>query len=202
MLRLQAIFSRREQPTSRSTKDLYADAVAITDIVGIDPDDAKGSDLRLQLVINKAVIAEVVTKYTLLDEILGEIIVQYFFDVEPQALHYGDYWKTEKFRLFVHHVLDEMYLLKKMQFVHAMKKLPSDVIDALQKINALRNALAHSFFPENRREFKNIGTVLSGGIDIHTPVEVKRFLEDADKAFRYLDARAHEPELGMDGLSS
>jgi hypothetical protein len=72
------------------------------------------------------------------------------------------------------------------------------VRDALQKIYALRNSLAHSFFPENRREFKNVGTVPYSGVDIRTPAGLKGFLEDADKAFKYLHARAHGPELGLD----
>jgi hypothetical protein len=91
------------------------------------------------------VIGDVVSQYTLIDELLGEIICRYFFKTKQD--HFGRLWRTEKFRIFAHHILDEMYLLKKMALVHAIKPLPSEVTKRLQKINAVRNALAHSFFP-------------------------------------------------------
>jgi hypothetical protein len=55
-----------------------------------------------------------------------------------------------------------------MDVVHAIKPLPSDVRKAIQKINAVRNAFAHSFFPENRKEHRKNKKVLYGGTDIRT----------------------------------
>lgn len=177
------------------SKKLLADATLIAALIGVDIDDIKRSSIRLEVAINKMVVAEVVMRYTLLDEILGELIVRYFFRVEPGTLHFADQWKTQEFTIFVHHILDEMFLLKKSSVVHAIKDLPSEVNKVLQKVNALRNALAHSFFPENRREFKNSGKVLYRGTDIRTPAGLKLFLADVDVAYKYLHARAHGPEL-------
>src|ERR1700750_1652257 len=102
-------------------------------------------DIALEIAIHKMVSSEVVLRYALLDEILADLIAKYFFD----SSDFARLWRTKKFSTFVHHVLDAMYLLKKMDVVHAIKPLPSDVIKAVRKIN---NAFAHSLFPENRKE--------------------------------------------------
>src|SRR6266403_3297349 len=141
-------------------------ARAIASMVGVDIEVVKVSDVRLEVAIDKMVVAEVVMQYTLLDELLGEIIVQYFFDVDPDAIHYGGEWRGDKFRIFVHHMLDEMFLLKKKDVAHAIEPLPSEMNKILQRINAVRNSLAHSFFPENRKEYRKSGKVLYADKDI------------------------------------
>jgi hypothetical protein len=85
-------------------------------------------------------------------------------------------WRTKKFCTFVHHVLEEMYLLKKMDVVHAIKPLPSNVIKAVRKINAVRNAFAHSLFPENRKEHRKNKKVLYSDKDIRTDEGLRNFL--------------------------
>jgi hypothetical protein len=66
-------------------------------------------DLALQIAIHNMVTGEVVIRYTLLDEILADLVAEYFF----QSSDFPRLWRTKKFRTFVHYVLDEMYLLKK-----------------------------------------------------------------------------------------
>jgi hypothetical protein len=106
------------------------------------------------------------------------VVAKYFFTVPKKKLHFGKLWRTKKFRIFVHHMLDEMYLMKKADIVHAIKPIPRDVRDHLNKLNALRNALAHSFFPENRRENRKTKKVLYAGVDIFTYEGVERFEDD------------------------
>jgi len=96
----------------------------------------------------------------------------------------------------VHHVLDEVYLLKKMDLVHAIKPLPSDVIKAIRKINAVRNAFAHSLFPENRKEYRRNKKVLYADSDMRTHEGLKRFLVDYHLAFTYLERRFREDGAG------
>jgi hypothetical protein len=177
--------------------ELLQETQEIASLVGVDLEKMKGNSIQLEIAIHKMVVAEVVVRYTLLDEILGELIVRYFFNVEPETLHFEDQWKTPEFRIFVHHILDEMFLLKKASVVHAIKELPSDVNKVLQKVNTVRNALGHSFFPENRKEFRSTGKVLYNGVDIRTAAGLRCFLEDAHRAYDYLHARAYGPELGM-----
>jgi hypothetical protein len=93
---------------------------------------------------DKIVRGDVVVKYTVLDELLTDIICDYYFDRnEP---HYARLWKTKRFRVFVHYLMDETYLLKKLTIVHAIRAVPKDVRAAIARINDVRNDLAHSSF--------------------------------------------------------
>ena len=94
-----------------------------------------------------------------------------------------------------------MYLLKKLAIVRAAQPVPSDVTNKLHKLNALRNALAHSFYPENRKEYQSSGKVMYGGHDIRTPTGLQEFMEDANQIITHLHERAYGPGLGagLDG---
>jgi hypothetical protein len=109
----------------------------------------------------------VVVKYTLIDEYLSVIIVNYYF---PKLTigHYGKLWRTKKFRLFNYYVLDELYLPKKKDLVNAIRPLPAGIGGRIMKINDVRNAVAHSFFPQNRRRYRKQGGLLCDGADLFT----------------------------------
>jgi hypothetical protein len=173
--------------------DLLEDARSIAFLVGVDLDTVKVSAIRLELAVHKMVIAEVVSQYTLLDEILGEIIIEYFFKVDPATLHLSD--EPNAYTIFSHHILDEMFLLKKMAIVHAIKALPGEVTSVIQRVNSLRNALAHSLFPEKRKEHRRSGKVLFGSKDIRTPEGLVLFRDTVQVAHMYLFDRASGPDF-------
>jgi hypothetical protein len=168
--------------------NLADEAVAIAQLVGVNVDEIKdNSDARLVLA------AEVVTQYALIDEILAENIVRYFFDIEPDVLHFEKAWKTEKFKIFVHHILDEMVLPKKLSIVRAIGPVPNEVSKIIDRINAVRHGLAHSSFPENRKENRATGEVLDAGADIRSLDGLRQLKDDADTAYRYLHDRLYGP---------
>jgi len=140
--------------------------------------------IALRMAIANLVTAEVITQYTLLDEILANYLCRYYFKTREDEKFIQ--WKRKKFRLFVHYMLDEMYLLKKMQMVHAIKPLPKSVRETIMKVNAIRNAMAHSLFPENRREYRAVGKVLYSGQDLRTVEGLQLFKDDCDEAYDYI----------------
>jgi hypothetical protein len=174
---------------TKRQRALREEAEAIARLTNLDfrqlEDKHTDPTLALKIAIHKMVIAEVVIRYTLLDEILADLIAKYFFG----SVDFPRLWRTKKFTTFVHHVLDEMYLLKKMDMVHAIEPLPSDVIKAIRKIKAVRNAFAHSLFPENRKEHGKNKKVLYGDRDIRTHEGLKSFVTDYRLAFTYLERR-------------
>jgi hypothetical protein len=158
--------------------NLADEAVAIAQLVGVNVDEIKDkSDVRLVLA------AEVATQYALIDEILAEIIVRYFFDIEPDVLHFEKAWKTEKFKIFVHHILDEMVLLKKLSIVRAIGPVPNEVSRIIDRINAVRNGIG--------KENRTAGKVLDADPDIRSLDELRQFKDDADTAYRYLHDRLY-----------
>ncbi len=152
-----------------------------------DWDEAEWRTIGFRIAIAHMVVAAVISQYTLFDEILADYLCRYYFK-KPGSPRYI-FWKRKKFRLFVHFMLDEMYLLKKMQMVHAIQPLPKGVRITIEKVNAIRNAMAHSFFPENRKEHMKIGKVLYAGKDIRTAEGLQLFKDDCNEAYGYLKKR-------------
>lgn len=79
--------------------------------------------------------------------------------------------------------MDEIFLLKKLELVNAIKPLRSEVMKIVRKINALRNALVHSFYPEHRKEFRSTGIVECAHVPIHTQVGLKKFMKESRIVF-------------------
>jgi hypothetical protein len=140
--------------------------------------------LILQLMRDKLVRGDAIIKYTLIDELLADIICDYYF--KRKEPHYGRLWKTKPFRVFVHYIMDETYLLKKLSIVNAIRAVPRDVHAAIARINDVRNALAHSFFPQNRRLYRQGRKVIYAGVHLFGREGVTRFNKDFDLAYGYL----------------
>jgi hypothetical protein len=82
---------------------------------------------------------------------LNLILCHYFFGREKSTIQL---WKTKKFQLFNHHVLEELSLMAKFRFAKSIAKMPKGVAGDVDRLNALRNGLAHAFFPENLKRSK------------------------------------------------
>ncbi len=63
-------------------------------------------------------------------------------------------WKTKRFTLFNHYILEELYPLQKLRLVKALRPIPKNISKDIESLNALRNGLAHAFFPANLRKSK------------------------------------------------
>ncbi len=81
--------------------------------------------------------------------------------------------------------MDKTYLLKKLSMVEAINKVPADVSKSIKRINDLRNALAHSLFPQNRRRYMAEKKVTHQGVDLFSRAGVVRFREDCDIVYKY-----------------
>jgi hypothetical protein len=123
-------------------------------------------------------------RYTLLDEFLTDIICDYYFHRKKGQVPYP--WKTKAFKVFVHYLMEETYLLKKRDIVHAIKAIPSDVSSAIARINDVRNALTHSFFPEHRRRYMADQKVMYKGVHLFSVEGLEKFGEDYNLAQKHL----------------
>jgi hypothetical protein len=178
---------RMRKLTKRQRALLYeGKAIARGTLVDLN-DCVEMSDVtsRLWGAIHRMVTAEILMGYTMLDEMLACLICKHFF----KSKDFPKLWRTKRFRTFNHYVLDDMYLLKKLDFVHAVKPLPSWVQKSVRKVNGVRNAFAHSFFPENRKEYRKTKKVLYNDKDIRTWDGLRLFRQDWRNAQAYLDRR-------------
>jgi hypothetical protein len=102
---------------------------------------------RLKAAKDHIIRSEIVVQYVLMDELLNMRIRRYYFG----RRNYRQLWKTKRFKSFQHFVLDKIYLLQKLELLSSLRPIPKFVRSDLAALNDLRNAVAHSFFPETRR---------------------------------------------------
>ena len=181
---------------TRTQKKLLADIQDAYSIAHIDPSGIEeyGRQWRttiLQLILRKVIIGYVVNTYTFIDEQMSDAICRIYFNKPRKPIHFGRLWKTKKFKSFVHNGLDNLYPLHKMKLLHDVNPMPKEFRDTIQRVNDVRNALAHTFFPENRRSYKEHKKVMYRGVDLFTLAGLQRFEEDRQRLTDYLWFRAH-----------
>jgi hypothetical protein len=174
---------------------LQREIAEISEFIGMDhwnisqyPKEARTATLGV--IKMQIVRGEIITKYTLIDEFLTVIICHYYFQRPKKNVSFRALWKTKKFQIFNHYIMDDTYLLQKMRVVRAIGEIPPEVRTAIERINAVRNGIAHSFFPENRRQYTEYKKVMYRDEDIFTKSGMERFHEDFDLIKNYLWERA------------
>ena len=138
----------------------------------------KSRTTGLELMKRAAIRAEVVTAYTLIDEFLCCELCIHFFG---KSKDFPALWKTKKFQRFNYHLLEELSLLPKLRYVKALRKVPRPVASEIEKLNALRNGVAHSFFPENLKKSRAVWN----GLSIFSLDGVKAFSSDMLKVEQF-----------------
>jgi hypothetical protein len=101
---------------------------------------------------------KVIGDYVFADELLAVIIMSYFFPAKdfPKRL------KNKKMLTFVHFVMEELFMVRKLALVREIRTFDRGMADKLQRLNALRNAMAHSFVPEMKRDYRGTRKVTWG----------------------------------------
>jgi hypothetical protein len=145
---------------------------------------------------DRLVRSEVVIRYALLDEFLTDIICDYYFHRPNKKVGYRKLWKTKHFKIFVHFLMDETFLLKKLAMVEAIMDVPTQVSKAIKRINDVRNALTHSFFLENRRRYMADKEVMYNGVYLSCREGVEKFQHDYEIAREYL-AKKYSADLNI-----
>jgi hypothetical protein len=147
--------------------------------------------IRLGIIKDSLVRSEVIMRYTFLDECLAIIICRAYFPDAPKNGDFRPLWRTKKFKAFAYHILDSLYLLNKMRLVNDLKPVPNDVRDFMERLNALRNAMAHSFFPANRYQYRKHKKVIYRDRDIYSVEGFSLFREEAEHAADYFYKQAY-----------
>lgn len=171
---------------NRAQQSLRAELDEVIGLLELDPDevDSVRRALRttyLETIKRQHIVGAILSKYLLMDEHLSCVMCWYFFGTTRT---FPQQWRSNQFKAFNYHVLEKLYLQQKLEFVRAVYGLPNRIVGDLMALNDLRNALAHSLFPENRRrkpEWK--------GQPIFEVATVRRFLEDMEYASHYFFRR-------------
>ncbi len=103
----------------------------------------------LEVMQRQTVVGAVLSRYTYIDELLGCAVAWEFFDA---ARSFPQLWRSKRFKAFNYFVLDQLYLAQKLKLVQYLHAVPRRIASTTMALNELRNAVAHSFFPENRKQ--------------------------------------------------
>jgi len=89
---------------------------------------------------------------------------------------------SDRFRVFQSHILDEMPFLRKLSILKTYTIIPKEIIKNIEKINDLRNAVAHSLIPEKLRNDRTLYL----GKSIYTKEGIKLFYKEAGRTLGFL----------------
>lgn len=118
---------------------------------------------QLQRIKEGFIRAKIIEDYVFADELLSVVILSYYFP--PQR--FSKRYRNKKMTTFIHFVMEEMFLLRKLALVKDIRDFDKGVAAKLATLNALRNAMAHSFVPKQKRDFRKTKKVTYRGQDIY-----------------------------------
>jgi hypothetical protein len=127
----------------------------------------------LEVAKDKIIRGQIVIWYTIVDEYLNGELSDYFFGKNRNSIRL---WTTKRFQNFNYYVLEELHLMQKLRFVKAIKHIPKAIVSDIERLNALRNGLAHALFPENLKKSKPVYK----GKNIFSLEGIKQLQEDMD----------------------
>lgn len=149
---------RRGDPLTEKQRKLIGELEQIASIVRIDYWNIRDREKEartpvLEVIRRELIRGEVIGQYTLIDDLLSTEVCLYFLPGKDLIKQ----WKTQKFRRFNYYVIERLYMTQKLAFLKDIYDVPKGIASTIEEINALRNALAHAFFPENLRVYQMKG---------------------------------------------
>jgi hypothetical protein len=183
--------TKKQRLLLKQLKDLmYRVRLDITDLASESNPEMR--TVYLEAAKNKIIRSEVIMRYVLMDEFLTDIICHYYFGKKRS---FPRLWRTKRFRSFNYFIVEKLYILQKLDLAKTILDIPKWVASDVAALNDLRNGIAHSFFPENRRrkpEWKGQSVFTDEGFD--------QFLVDMEKLanFFFGHSRNGSPESAAD----
>jgi hypothetical protein len=153
-----------------------------------DPDERLAQLKRVKL---DFIRMKVIGDYVFADELLTTVVVSYFFPVRK----FPKRWKDKRMRTFMHFVMERLFMLQKLALVKEIREFDREMARAVERLDALRNAMAHSFVPEMKREYRKTKKVTWKGKDIYTTEGIEQFDTDVRELSDYLFQMAFGKKL-------
>jgi hypothetical protein len=182
-------------PLTRKQQKTLAEIKAISSLAGtdhwnIEEYPAHARTVQLEIMKNHLVRGRIIMQYTLIDDLLSCNITNQYFEIKKGEQTYKRLWRTKSFRAFSYHALDSLHLLNKLRLVHELRPVAKKVRDIIDRVNALRNALAHSFYPHNRFQYRHSKKVTYRDYDVFTLAGFTYVEMECQQAVEYLFKRA------------
>ena len=130
----------------------------------------------------QVITGQIISDYTFINEMVNLAVCIYFFRVGKRSIG----WKSEKLQNFNYYILESRSLLEKFRIVKSVYGIPKNIVRDVERLNALRNVVAHKLFPENIEDFGKKRKAVYKGKDIFTLEGIKMFREDMVRVVDFL----------------
>lgn len=137
---------------TKKQQRLADEVTYLLDVLQFPPDlgkfDRSSWTFHLESSKRSLVATAVLHHYLVIDACLDNVIYHEFF---PRGRSIAQLASTARFVAFNYFMLERLYLVQKVQLARTTTRMPTKLYKDLLALNELRNAVAHSLYPEKRR---------------------------------------------------
>jgi hypothetical protein len=184
---------RQQKPAlTPKQKKVLREIRAVASRFGFDYEDlaqyaVPGRTTSLEVARDKLIKSQIITWYTLADEFLGLELTDHFFDLRRPLKFFR---RSKRYKEFQREILEDLSLRQKLRLVRLIWKMPKDLFGTIDKLNTVRNSIAHSYFPQDRLGSKPIYK----GKSVLTLDGLLVLNEDLERFFKAIEKRVFSPE--------
>ncbi|MGC9603114.1 MAG: hypothetical protein ABSF47_01435 [Minisyncoccia bacterium] len=123
----------------------------IIEVVGFDyknTNQYKQKTARLKAIKEQIIRGRVIMWHSFFDETMDNAISNYFFYKHKRREQRRIYWYSNKYSIFKNYLLERIPFRRKLELVVKIKSSWKKHKNILEKLDGIRNPLAHSFSPE------------------------------------------------------
>lgn len=138
---------------SRQNKDLVKEIEEIRRVTLTNYDNIheySQKTVRLKAIKEQLIRGRVIMWHSWVDESMDHAISNYFFYNHKRGGRGRIGWNSNKYSRFKYYLLERVAFRRKMELVLIIKPFWRKYKNIVEKLDSLRNILAHSFFPEDR----------------------------------------------------
>jgi hypothetical protein len=117
--------------------------------------------------IDHIVRGEILREYTFVDWLLEEELIKHFYGKKLS--------KRKKSHKTFYLILNDLYLIKKLNLIQSYKEIPSKIVEKIYNLNKLRNGYAHKFLIGHKSKSEKY---YKGKHDITSPAGLEIFISD------------------------
>jgi hypothetical protein len=150
--------NRMTSGLTRKQKSLMKELDSVFSLIGMDyweigkySKESRTGMLEFQR--RQAIIGQIIVYYTLVSQLVGWAVCIYFFRLGKRRVA----WGSEKLQKFNDYILESRSLLEKLRIVKSVYEIPKNVVRDVERLNALRNVVAHKCFFEESEDWRRGG---------------------------------------------
>jgi len=168
-------------------KRLMEELDSIYSLIGLDY-WAIGKHLRedrtgvLEYQRRQVITGEIIFEYTFVSELVDAAVCIYFFKLGKGRVP----WGSEKLQRFNDYILEGRSLIQKFKIVKSVYEIPKSIGRDVERLNALRNVVAHKCFSGGPGDWSGEVKAVYKGRDIFTLEGIKMFREDMMRVVDFL----------------